>query len=139
MVLLKEELEFIENYLLLEEKRLGERSTIEFVISDMVFGYTIAPMLLIPFVENAVKHGVQSTNEPSMIDISATMQNGQLQFSVVNSIPNVTPTLNREGMGLENVQRRLNQLYPKSHILRINTTEKRYEVHLSITLHISSK
>ena len=138
-VLLKEELEFIENYLLLEEKRLGERSTIEFVISDMVFGYTIAPMLLIPFVENAVKHGVQSTNEPSMIDISATMQNGQLQFSVVNSIPNVTPILNREGMGLENVQRRLNLLYPKSHILRINTTEKRYEVHLSITLHISSK
>ena len=137
--MLKEELEFIENYLLLEEKRLGKRSTIEFVISGAVSGYTIAPMLLIPFVENAVKHGAQSTNEPSTIDISATMRNGQLQFSVANSIPSVTPALNREGMGLENVQRRLNLLYPKSHILRINTTGKMYEVHLSITLHISSK
>ncbi|MEM8764222.1 MAG: histidine kinase [Bacteroidota bacterium] len=139
MVLLKEELEFIENYLLLEEKRLSKRCTIEFVIDGKVSSYAIAPMLLIPFVENAVKHGAQRTNEPSTIDISATMQNGRLQFSVMNSIPSTIPEINRKGMGLENVKRRLNLLYPKSHILRMDSTEKIYQVHLSLTLKASTK
>ncbi|MEM6895439.1 MAG: histidine kinase [Bacteroidota bacterium] len=139
MVLLQEELEFIENYLLLEEKRLSKRCTIEFVIDGKVSSYAIAPMLLIPFVENAVKHGAQRTNEPSTIDISATMQNGRLQFSVMNSIPSTIPEINRKGMGLENVKRRLKLLYPKSHILRMDSTEKIYQVHLSLTLKASSK
>jgi len=67
-VLLKEELEFIENYLLLEEKRLSKRCAVEFLIEGNLLDLGIAPMLLIPFVENAVKHGAQSTNEqvPSM-------------------------------------------------------------------------
>ena len=72
-VLLKKELEFIENYLLLEEKRLSERCTIEFSIDGDVMGLKIAPMLLIPFVENAIKHGAQSTNEQSTISVSATV------------------------------------------------------------------
>ena len=72
-VLLKEELEFIENYLFLEEKRLSKRCAIEFVIEGDALNLKISPMLLIPFVENAVKHGAQSTNEQSTIDISCLL------------------------------------------------------------------
>lgn len=133
-VLLKEELEFIENYLLLEEKRLSKRCTIEFSIDGNVLGLKIAPMLLIPFVENAVKHGAQSTNEKSKIDVSVTMKDSTLQFCVVNSKPSMVSASKRKGLGLENVKRRLNLLYPKSHVLEIDDTRKEYRLNLSIDL-----
>lgn len=138
-VLVKEELEFLENYLLLEEKRLGTRCTIEFVIEGKVLNHTIAPMLLIPFVENAVKHGAQSTNEKSTIDISATMKNSTLHFTVVNSKPALVAESERTGMGLDNVRRRLALLYPQSHKLKIEETKNRYRVYLTIDLKDSGK
>ncbi len=133
-VLLKEELEFIENYLLLEEKRLSKRCAVEFVIGGDLLDFRIAPMLLIPFVENAIKHGAHSTNKQSTIDVSASLENRTLHFSVVNSKPPMVSSSKREGLGLENVRRRLNLLYPNSHLLEINDGEKAYRVNLSIDL-----
>ncbi len=136
-VLLKEELEFIENYLLLEEKRLSKRCTIEFLIKGDLLELRIAPMLLIPFVENAIKHGAQSTNEQSAIDISVSIKNSALHFCVDNSKPHKVSSLKRTGLGLENVKRRLNLLYPNSHVLEIDDKEEKYHVNLSIDLAVS--
>ncbi|NQX82301.1 MAG: histidine kinase [Flavobacteriaceae bacterium] len=136
-VLLKEELEFIENYLLLEEKRLSKRCTVEFLIVGDLLHLRIAPMLLIPFVENAIKHGAQSTNEQSTIDISASIKNSTLHFCVVNSKPSMVSASKRKGMGLENVRRRLNLLYPNSHLLEIDEKENIYNLNLSIDLSVS--
>lgn len=136
-VLLKEELEFIENYLLLEEKRLSARCTVEFLIEGDLLGLRIAPMLLIPFVENAIKHGAQSTNDQSTIDISATIKNSTLHFCVVNSKPLLVATAKRKGLGLENVSRRLKLLYPNSHVLEIEDSQKKYQVNLAIDLKVS--
>ena len=136
-VLLKEELEFIENYLLLEEKRLSKRCTIEFLIRGDLLDLRIAPMLLIPFVENAIKHGAQSTNKQSTIDISAAIENTTFHFRVENSVPSKVATSKRNGLGLENVTRRLNLLYPNAHQLEINEQEKVYHVNLSIDLSVS--
>ncbi len=131
---LKEELEFIENYLLLEEKRLSKRCTIEFVIDGNLSNHQIAPMLLIPFVENAIKHGAQATNEDSSIEINALVTNEELHFSVVNSKPKTVASSKRKGMGLENVKRRLNLLYPNLHALEINN--QGHEYHVSLTINI---
>ncbi|WP_299180176.1 sensor histidine kinase [uncultured Aquimarina sp.] len=131
---LKEELEFIENYLLLEEKRLSKRCTIEFLIEGDLSGLKISPMLLIPFVENAIKHGAQSTNEQSKIDISVTIKNTTLHFSVVNSKPTMITATNRNGLGLENVRRRLGLLYPNAHTLDIVDNANDYYVNLNINL-----
>ncbi len=133
-VLLREELEFIENYLLLEEKRLSKRCTIEFLIEGDLLNLRIAPMLLIPFVENAVKHGAQSTNEQSTIDISISIKNTTLYFYIVNSKPSMVSESKRKGMGFENVKRRLNLLYPNSHVLEMDDKEKVYRINLSIDL-----
>ncbi len=133
-VLLKEELEFIENYLLLEEKRLSKRCTIEFLIEGDLSRLRISPMLLIPFAENAIKHGAQSTNEQSKIDISALIKNTSLHFCVVNSIPSMVSESKRKGMGLENVRRRLKLLYPDSHVLEIDDKENLYRVNLVVDL-----
>lgn len=135
-VLLKEELEFIENYLLLEEKRLSKRCTIEFLIGGKLLDFRIAPMLLIPFVENAIKHGAQATNKQSTIDISASVKNTTFNFSVVNSIPTIVAESKRKGIGLENVKRRLNLLYPNTHALEINTIKNEYRINLTIDLKI---
>ena len=136
-VLLKEELEFIENYLLLEEIRLSKRCTIEFLIDGDVSELRISPMLLIPFVENAVKHGAQSTNEQSIIDITAALENKTLHFRIENSVPSKIIISKRKGLGLENVTRRLNLLYPNSHVLEIDDKENLYRVNLSIDLSVS--
>lgn len=133
-VILKEELEFIENYLLLEEKRLSTRCTIELLIEGELSNYKIAPMLLIPFVENAMKHGAQSTNEQSTIDINALVKKSKLHFSVVNSKPSMITESKRKGMGLENVKKRLNLLYPNAHTLEIEDQENEYRVNLIIDL-----
>ncbi|TMM57292.1 hypothetical protein FEE95_12460 [Maribacter algarum] len=138
-VLLKEELEFIENYLLLEEKRLSGRCNIEYLIKGTIKPLRIAPMLLIPFVENAIKHGAQSTNEQSNIDIFASLKNSTLHFLVRNSKPlGSVSASERKGMGLENVKRRLNLLYPGSHELKIKEAETEYDVNLSIDLTVSA-
>ena len=131
---LKEELEFIENYLLLEEKRLSKRCAIEFSIDGDVLGLKIAPMLLIPFVENAIKHGAQSTNKSSTIDVSAVIDTSTLHFSVANSKASLVSEPKRKGLGLENVKRRLKLLYPNSHTLEIDDTSKTYVVNLSMDL-----
>lgn len=135
-VLLKEELEFVENYLLLEEKRLSDRCNIEFLISGDFLDFRIAPMLLIPFVENAMKHGVQSTNEQSSIDVSASAsaKDATLHFCVTNSKPPTVADSKRKGMGLDNVKRRLNLLYPDAHKLEIDDKENEYRVNLAIDL-----
>ena len=135
-VFLKEELEFIENYLLLEEKRLSNRSTIEFSIEGDVSKLKISPMLLIPFVENAIKHGAQSTNEQSTISACATVKDSMLHFKICNSKPSNHTVSKREGFGLENVRRRLKLLYPNSHTLEINDTEKAYNVNLSVDFNV---
>lgn len=136
-VLLKEELKFIENYLLLEEKRLSDRCSVEFLMAGEVSELRISPMLLIPFVENAIKHGAQSTNEQSTIDISVYIQDTTLNFCVANSKPDKVSSLNRTGLGLENVTRRLKLLYPDAHALEIDDGGEKYEVKLSIDLAVS--
>ncbi len=139
MVSLREELDFIENYLLLEEKRLSERCNIELYISEYEREFHIAPMLLIPFVENAIKHGAQSTNSESYIYISTEIKETMFYASIINSKPETTIDLNRKGLGLENVKKRLLLLYPKMHSLQIENNRKEYKVSLSIDLSKSTK
>ena len=137
-VLLKEEIEFIENYLLLEEKRLSNRCKVEFVINGDLKGFNIAPMLLIPFVENAIKHGAQSTNEQSTIDISVVIANSNLNLLIDNSKPKNVTVSNGTGLGLKNVRRRLKLLYPNSHKLLAEDKITSFKVDLSIDLAVST-
>jgi len=134
-VLLKEELEFIENYLLLEEKRLSKRCAIEFSIKGDLLELKVAPMLLIPFVENAIKHGAQSTNEQSTIDVSVSIKNKTLNVCIVNSKASMVSQSKREGIGLKNVKRRLNLLYPNLYTLEIENKKDTY--HVNLTIHIT--
>ena len=99
-------------------------------------GKKISPMLLIPFVENSFKHGVDTTTAHSYVHINFIIENNDLLFTIINSKPENTRKTAKESadMGLNNVKRRLELLYPGTYNLEINDKEKSFEVKLKITL-----
>jgi two-component system, LytTR family, sensor kinase len=130
----QEEISFLQNYLLLEEKRLGRRCTIDFSIEGEYTSLKIAPMLLIPFVENAVKYAAQSTNDNSTINVSIVIKESRLHFYAENSKPPNVVKQKREGTGISNVKRRLNLLYPDCYSLTIEDGRENFVVRLEVEL-----
>jgi sensor histidine kinase YesM len=91
-------------------------------------------MLLIPFIENAFKHGVNS-EQKSHIKIEIIMNKTEFQLSVVNNKVNVQRDISeKSGLGIENTKHRLNLIYPSKHLLVINDAEKEFFVSLHINL-----
>jgi len=117
---LRKELDYIQNYIDLQLLRLNENMKIEFIVKLDRENLLIGPMLLIPFVENAFKHGIDYAQN-STITITATTQNAKLTFSVTNpKVQQSRINLVSSGVGLKNVKKRLDLLYPNSHSLIIN-------------------
>jgi LytS/YehU family sensor histidine kinase len=92
----------------------------------------IAPLLFIPFVENAFKYGV-STKEATSIDIQIHATTNQIVFEARNTIAtNISTHLDSTGIGINNAKRRLALLYPNKHQLNISTQDNTYQVSLHI-------
>jgi len=132
------EINYLKNYIDLQKLRIVSSSQIavEIHIDEPLENLQIAPMLLIPFVENAFKHGI-SFNEPSFIKANLQTLNNRLLFSVNNSVHvknQNDPESQNGGIGLENVKQRLALLYPEEHELVIRENQKEYFVHLTLTL-----
>ncbi|QHL86008.1 sensor histidine kinase [Nibribacter ruber] len=137
-ILLAREMEYLNNYIALQSLRTSTSPdiTIQTNIEDVLSEKFIAPMLLIPFVENAFKHGISLQNK-SWIRVSLHCDQKKLYFDVYNSIhakSEVDPERDKSGVGLENVRQRLNLLYPKRHELIIRETAKEFFVHLTLDL-----
>ncbi|WP_051293183.1 sensor histidine kinase [Olivibacter sitiensis] len=137
-ILLAREIAYLRNYIDLQLLRTATTPevTVDCDITDVLEGVYIAPMLLIPFVENAFKHGI-SLQEKSWIKISLKESEGQLHFDAYNSIHRGAasdPERNHSGIGLENVRQRLELLYPGIYDLVIRETTREFFVHLTIKL-----
>jgi len=132
--LLSRELLYLENYIELQKLRFGDEVNIEFVHSDLMQDYLVEPMLLIPFVENAFKHGIGLVEKP-FIGIKLEVNNNQLAFSVINNYNPQNLSKDKEsGIGLANVKERLKLLYPGKHKLVIRDENAVYEIKLNIEL-----
>ncbi|NEU07396.1 sensor histidine kinase [Flavihumibacter sp. R14] len=135
---LTREIDYLNNYISLQQLRTvtSPEVVIQAVIDEQLNPLKISPMLLIPFVENAFKHGI-SLREPSHIKITLQTVGNKLDFDVHNSIhlkPDSDPEKNKSGIGLANVRQRLRLLYPGKHELIIRETGKEFFVHLTIEL-----
>lgn len=128
---LEKEIEYITNYIQLEELRLTNKVTLSFNASGVFTGKKIAPLIFLPFVENAFKHGV-STREESAITIAISVEQETLNLLVKNNKVKVNTVNN--GLGIENARMRLRLLYPGKHRLLINNNDKDFTVSLSIKL-----
>ncbi|MPR37353.1 sensor histidine kinase [Salmonirosea aquatica] len=132
------EVEYLTNYVSLQKLRTDPNPSIrvQVEIQPPLHPVQIAPMLLIPFVENAFKHGI-SFREPSHIVISLEVREGTLDFDVHNSRhtrQGSDPEKDHSGIGLPNVRQRLQLLYPGRHELMIRETAREFFVHLTLRL-----
>jgi two-component system LytT family sensor kinase len=133
---MSKEIEYLKNYIALQELRTqsAESIQIETDIDETFPEYRIAPMLLIPFVENGFKHGI-SLREPSWIKLRLHNQGNRILFELRNSIhvrKGDDPEKARSGIGLKNVLHRLKLLYPHRHEFYMHQDEKEFFVQLSI-------
>lgn len=132
---LKKEIGYLENYLELEKIRYGKRLTIGFNIQGDASGKEIAPMIFLPFIENSLKHGVNSNIGDTFINIQFIIENKKLQFRIENNKPSQKLSESSDyqgGIGINNVKKRLSLLYPGKHQLEINEEGKTFVVNLSI-------
>lgn len=131
LVLLTEELTHLENYLEIEKMRFEDRLELSFQSSGDIQGHKIAPLLLLPFVENAFKHGIENSGGWVTIDLKVVGK--RLYLKVENSFK-MSFVQKQKGMGLENVKRRLDLIYPLRHQLSIKQDHHIYQVDLKIEL-----
>lgn len=131
-VLLTSDIHFLEDFLNLEKVR---RDSFDFLISKEgdLSGVQIPPLLFISFVENAVKHNNDATKS-SYINLYFNVRNDELFFKCINSKPMLKSVNNTGGLGLTNIKRRLELLFPATHSLTIEDDSERYCVTLTIKL-----
>ncbi|MEL6926299.1 MAG: GHKL domain-containing protein, partial [Bacteroidota bacterium] len=132
-VSLHKELEHIENYISLEKIRYGRRVVVNFD-TFVKYDAKIAPLLLLTFIENAFKHGVSQEINQAKIDMTLRTDDRHIYFEITNTIPKNVPMDNTGsvGIGLSNVRKQLELLYPDAHQLTINATPETYTVQLEI-------
>jgi two-component system sensor histidine kinase LytS len=135
---LAKEVSYIENYITLEKLRLEDRSQIHFSIEGATEHLRIAPMLLIVFLENAFKHFSAVENQQAQIDIQLKVVDKELHFSCFNTIDHTISegprSQNASGIGLNNVRKRLELLYPYKHQLGIQQEATSFRVFLELQL-----
>jgi two-component system, LytTR family, sensor kinase len=135
-VSLAKEVGYIHNYIELQKLRIKNPLQVNFEIQGDYRAQVITPMLLIPFVENAFKHGVSAYN-PSEIKFSLQIDSQILKFTAENAIINLQLVNNgttEKGIGLQNLQKRLKLLYPEKHAIEINRSQEKYFVSLTLNL-----
>jgi len=133
---LKKEIEYLEDCIQLNKLRYADKEAIiKFDYPSETDDIFVAPMLFIPFVENAFKHGVV-IGQSSNIDILLSVNGNELTFTCTNADHSHVQKMNGEssGVGLDNVKRRLALLYPGKHQLHITKTDNQYRVELKINL-----
>lgn len=136
---LAKEIEQLKNFTQLNELQIEDRGVIQFNTQNIQANYQIAPLILIVFIENAFKHSQSSQSENISININIELSDdGQLYFFCKNNYQAFGNTESlAKGIGLENVKKRLELLYPNTHQLDIQKTDSVYEVELRMQLRVS--
>ncbi|WP_452603124.1 sensor histidine kinase [Pontimicrobium sp. MEBiC06410] len=128
-VSLTEEINHLKDYIALEQLRFNDTLDVSFISNTIPETLQIAPMLLIPFVENSFKHGTIK-NGILKIDITINFENDSLYFYIKNTVQNTNNE--QQGIGLENIKKRLELLYKNNYNLDINRNNDSFEVKLTL-------
>lgn len=134
-VTLSKEIEHLQNYLSLEKLRFGDRLDLKFETQIQNDLHLIAPMLILPFIENTFKHGTKDTLSNSWIHIHIRVESSMFFLKVENSKPDFEEKQkDKDCIGLKNVRRRLALLYPENHEVIISDGDRSFKVELQINL-----
>jgi LytS/YehU family sensor histidine kinase len=134
-VLLEKEVEIMKNYIDLEKERYGNKIEISWSIEGDIKDKYIAPLLLLPFLENAFKHGTSEQLEKPWLSVDMSVKQDVLRCKIANS-KNEFVSLSKNGIGIQNVKKRLEFLYPGNHELKMNDEGNFFVVSLLVELKI---
>jgi len=136
MISLKKEIEILKDYIELQKLRSSDSENINLEIVGEVEDHKIAPLLFLPFVENSFKHGIKGGVKDTFIKIRFEITGGVLNFEIENNAGNSADIHDDgfKGIGIQNVKKRLNLIYPNSHILKISETDERFKVLVQVQL-----
>uniref|UniRef100_UPI0032179FF4 sensor histidine kinase n=1 Tax=uncultured Draconibacterium sp. TaxID=1573823 RepID=UPI0032179FF4 len=133
-VALSKELEILDSYVELEKLRYNNRLDLEYKVIGESDSHVIAPLIMLPFIENSFKHGASNDRINPKIRITVGIYDDNLKLNVINSTlgdKKKDITLS-EGIGLKNVKRRLELIYPEAHRLNIKQSKKEFEINLAV-------
>ncbi|EOZ98661.1 putative two-component system sensor protein [Indibacter alkaliphilus LW1] len=128
------ELEYLENYIDLEKIRKGERMDIDYQVIGNLEGFKIAPLVLIPFLENCFKHLSSHVDKKNMVKLHLSKRDNQLMAYFFNTKDESGFDKRPGGLGLKNIKRRLEILYPKNYTLTIKEEKDTFEVWLTLNI-----
>lgn len=135
-VSLKKDVDILESYIALEKVRYEERLDLNFTKTGALDQYQIAPLLLLPLIENAFKHGAGEKIGQAWINIDLNLRANQLKLKIANGKGNLVLTDQKAqgNIGLDNVKKRLELIYPDAHELKIFNDEDMFVVILELNL-----
>jgi len=133
---LHKEITLLEDYIELERIRYDDRLDLKVDVSGNPDGKRIAPLLFIPFVENSFKHGCSKMLAHAMIKLSISIDGDSVSFHLINNKPPMADVHqnDKHGIGLHNVQRRLELIYPGNHTFKVESTDHLFSVSLKVIL-----
>ena len=131
---IEKEMKYLQDYIALQKMRKDDHYAINVTISPGVKGFLIEPFLLIPFVENCFKHISHHSDQQNVININIDYNETIFYFNAINSTVENSTDINRTGIGLANVQRRLQLLYPGKHQLIIKEANGNYDLQLQLKI-----
>jgi two-component system, LytTR family, sensor kinase len=128
---LEREIQYLQNLIELQQLRLTKKDFIEMNISGVTDNKNVPALLFVPFIENAIKHCDKNVDSPGIV-INMNIHEKGLIFDMFNFIPASKITDSEGGIGLNNIRRRLELLYPGKHKLEINNDEHKFEIYLEL-------
>ncbi|MEO5999176.1 MAG: histidine kinase [Chitinophagaceae bacterium] len=132
-ILLSQEIEYIEKYIALQKIRTANENYVHFAVTGNIGNKFIAPMVFIPFIENAFKHSTNKKLE-NAITVNIFIKHDSIQLICENIFDSRQPVKqNKGGLGNELIQKRLDLIYAGNHILEVHKTNELYTVNLTIT------
>lgn len=135
---LTKEIQYIKNYVELEKIRLSKNAQIEVTVEGDPEGILVAPLLFIPFIENSFKHGLKTSLDGAYIHAQFIIRSETVEFVVENSRSEMQAGFQKNtkvgGIGLANVKKRLELLYPEMHQLKTHESPDSFEIHLFLFL-----
>lgn len=135
LVPLAKELQMIEDYINLEKIRYGNKLELHLDLPEQTDGLYIAPLLLLPLIENCFKHGTSNMLEQPWINLQINIRKNHMQMKLINGkVNDINSNRSHHGIGIQNVQKRLSLLYPGKHELTITNEEEIFIVHMKIEL-----
>jgi len=134
VISIEKEISYIRNYISLQQIRKPENLSIQLHVSEDVRGITIAPLIFMAFIENSFKYVSNHEDRLNEVQISLARSNNQLFFKTFNTKENVNgrEMIDPGGIGIANVKRRLELLYPDKHALMIQNNDHSFEVMLNL-------